>query len=149
MEKKEHLFNIGFFFAGLMFVAFALIYFFIDVYYASKCTSETDAIVTSIFSKEETVHDYDLERPNRDKTITRYYANIDYLSRKTGRISISKDQYKVGDIITIEYNPYNTDMFRVKNDKNYGKLIFIGIMLAISIPLFICSVVFRNVQKNN
>ena len=53
----------------------------------------------------------------------------------------------MGDIITIEYNPYNTDMFRVKNDKNYGKLIFIGIMLAISIPLFICSVVFRNVQK--
>lgn len=149
MEKKGRMLNIGFFCAGLMFVSFALIIFLIDINYTNKCTSKTDAIVTGLFSKEEEVNDYDYDRPHRNITTTKYYANIKYLGYKTGKVSISKDQYNVGDIITIMYNPYNTDMFRIKNDKNYGKVIFIGIMLVMSIPLFVCSVIFRNVKKDN
>ena len=147
MKKGRHLFNMGFFCAGLMFVIFALVIFFTDIYYTNTFTSETTAVITKIISKEEENYDYDIERPNRHISITRYYADIEYLGRKTGRVSIAKDQYKVGDTITINYNPNNTNMIRLKKDNNYGVLIFIGIMLTISIPLFICSVIFKNSKE--
>ena len=124
---------------GIIFIGVGIFMYISNNNLVKKCTEEVEAVVVDM--KEDFSSD-------DDGDIYTYYPIIEYrVDEETIKSTMSKGssnpEYKLGDKVTILYNPNNTKEFIIKGDKSSGIFSFVFMGLGVLVTVFGVITLFR------
>lgn len=128
---------------GIIFIGVGIFMFISNNNLVKKCTEEVEAIVVDM-KKEFSSDD--------DGDMYTYYPIIEYkVGEDTIKSTMSKGssnpEYKLGDKVTILYNPNNTKEFIIKGDKSSGIFSFVFMGLGALVTVFGIAMLFKKEKE--